>query len=211
MHFDFNLVPLIGIGCILALFARKLAYYSYQNSDLKGLKANKIPSKFRIWGFRLFGIFIILIALDIATSESTWYGNMMNKDSTRLLLLEEGKISNAKVTKFYFQKGAPKGWAISYEFTAKDPKTSDEKTWSGRSQGPRKYFVDADEVTVIYDPCEPRLNLEIRCFLNKPTFRDSFKKAGKLNLLDRFSDKYELEDYTSEQWYKQQQEKGQHF
>lgn len=201
MYFDFNLVPLIGIGGVVIVFAKKFA----SSVNMKILIGEENWRKIYTWAIRLIGIVWVAFAIGLATDEGTRYGKMMSEDLRQLLILEKGKLATAEVSRFFYQKGAPEGWAISYEFTARNPKTNQQETYRGSSQGPKKYFVDTNEVTVIYDPCEPKLNLEIRCFLNKPTFRKTFEKEGKLHLLDKYRDICELEEYTFSEWYEQQQ------
>lgn len=205
MYIDFYLLPAAGIGLLIILFAKRIATPPFSRKPANESKPTRGPNKIIMWGARCFGLLFVVVILGTATSERTWYGNMIAKDSTRLRLLEKGKLANAKSSGLFYQKGAPAGWAITYKFSAKDPKTGEEKIWSGRTQGPSRFLRSSDGITVIYDPCEPRLNYEIRCFLNKPSYIDSFKKTGKLHLRDKFKGRFELEDMTSREWYDEQQ------
>lgn len=205
MYIDFYVLPAAGIGLLTILLAKRIATPPFSRKQKNESEPIREPNNIIMWGARCFGVLFIAVILGTATSERTWYGNMMAKDSTRLRLLEKGKLASAESSGLFYQKGAPAGWAITYKFSAKDPKIGEEKTWSGITQGPSRFLMSSDGITVIYDPCEPRLNMEIRCFLNKPGYIDSFKKAGKLHLRDKFKDKFELEDMTSREWYDEQQ------
>ena len=134
----------------------------------------------------------------------------LKSDKGRLLLLERGVIAQGTVRKVFFREWAPMGWKVVYEFDVSDPKTGQPKNYTGSSQGPKKYYSHLSEgqvVTVIYDPCNPNLNCEIRRFLNKPSFRRTFKRKGKIHLLDKFKDEYEIESYAYKEWYELQWEK----
>ena len=79
---------------------------------------------------------------------------------------------DANVTKSYYEKGAPEGWKVNYDFEAINPITNEQEVYWGWSQGPKLYYADlcyGDMVTIIYDPCDPRINCEIRRFLNSPS------------------------------------------
>ena len=205
MYVDFYLVPAVGIGLLIIILAKKIAKPPFSRKPGNESKPTREPNKIIMWGMRGFGLLFVVVILGTAISKRTWYGNMMAKDSTRLRLLEKGKLTYAESSGIFYQKGAPEGWAITYKFSAKDPKPGEGKTWSGKTQGPSSFLRSSDGITVIYDPCEPRLNMEIRCFLNNPSYVDFFKKAGKLHLRDKFKDKFELEDMTSTEWYNEQQ------
>lgn len=131
----------------------------------------------------------------------------LKSDTARLLLLEKGVITQGTVNQAYYDEWAPSGWKVVYQFDAIDRETDQYKNYTGSSQGPERFYKGStgSSIAVIYDPCNPELNCEIRCFLNQPSFRDTFKKAGKLHLLDKFRDQYEVESYTYKEWYRQQQ------
>jgi hypothetical protein len=127
------------------------------------------------------------------------------------VLLEDGKITLGEVFKSGYQRfGLRKSYRLIYKFKAKEPSTSEEKTYWGSAEGPTKYYAGlaaGDTVEVIYGSLNPKINCEIREFLNNPNYRQTFNKTGKLHLLDKFKDKYEMEDYSFEEWYKLQWQK----
>ncbi len=156
-------------------------------------------SKVRPGGLRLLGIMFFLVAY-------TQFGNgpprYLYKHENTIALLEGGKIVKARVTKLQYMR--PHGWQIIYSFDAQNPSTDEKKKHLGASFGPAKYYKDlskGDSVEIIYSPLAPKINCEMRCFLNNPSHRYDFKKAGKLNLLEKFGNKYELEDFTFASWH----------
>jgi len=206
MSFRFHCIPLILIGIISIVFAKKIA--DFMLSFLAGSKFNKRPYKslLYIWPIRLVGVICLGFSLLIFFSGPS--ATYMNKDENRIVLLENGEIIEGKIQKCYFQRLAPEGWKVIYEFIFEDPKTHREKTFSGSSQGPKKYYYNLtkeDTLDIIYNPKNPNINCEVRHFINHPSYRDTFKKAGKLSLLDKFSDHYKMEDYSFKEWYRQQQ------
>ncbi|NIP50743.1 MAG: hypothetical protein GWN76_03095, partial [candidate division Zixibacteria bacterium] len=110
----------------------------------------------------------------------------LKRDKGKLLLLERGLITQGKVNKAFYQILSPAGWEVVYEFNANNPNRNQPEKYVGSSQGPEKYYKGLENgsaIPVIYDPCNPKLNCEVRCFLNNPVFRHTFNKAGKLYLL----------------------------
>ena len=153
------------------------------------------------------GLFFLLTAYTTLDNGPPLYSY---ESENALTLLESGKIIKGQVNRSRYEKGAPEGWQIIYSFETEDPSTKENKKLLGKSRGPAKYYRDlskGDTVEIIYNPLAPKVNCEIRCFLNDPVYRQDFKKAGKLHLLDKFKDEYELEDYTSWQWAELQWEK----
>jgi hypothetical protein len=154
------------------------------------------------------GIICIIYGLVIATSGPSQTN--IKKASNQIRLLQNGVICHARVVKVLRQYIAPAGWEVIYEFESKDANIGTLKKYVGSSQGPKRYYSHlsvGDDISVIYDPCNPTLNCEINSFLNHPSHRYAFKKAGVLHLLDKFKDNFNLEDYTFEEWYRQQQMK----
>jgi len=206
MFFHFHCIPLIVIGVACLVFAKKIADLMLR--PLPGHKFNKQPYKslLYIWPIRFIGILCLGFSFLIATSGPSRI--FMNSDKTRIDLLECGEIIQANVQKVYFQHLAPEGWKVIYEFISEDPKTYESTTFVGSSQAPKEYYYNlskGDTLDVIYNPQNPKVNCEIRRFLNHPSHRNTFKKAGKLNLLDKFLEQYKLENYTFKQWYRLQQ------
>jgi hypothetical protein len=155
-----------------------------------------------IWPIRLIGISIIILVFVFAKANPSMA--TLNSDKNQIALLENGIITTSTVVKSSYEYNiAAFGWNVIYEFNVKDPRTGKNNTYSGNSQGPAKYYrklSKGDKIDIIYEPSNPKINSEIKCFLNDPSYRWTFKKAGKLNLLDRFRDKYELEEYSFEEW-----------
>ncbi len=192
----YGIVSLI-LGIVFLLFAEKVSYLTKYFG----------PLSIRPVSIRIFSFFLLIISY---TPLGTPPPHYVNKDGNRLALLESGKIIKGQVTKSYFATGAPKGWKIVYNFETEDPSTGENKKLLGSSQGPGKYYRElskGDTVEIIYNPLAPKVNCEIMRFLNYPGFRQTFEKAGKLNLLNKFKDKYELENYSDAIWYDLQQNK----
>jgi hypothetical protein len=68
-------------------------------------------------------------------------------------------------------------------------------------------MLPGDPVTIIYCPSNPEINCEIRYFLHNPHLRLSFKRSGKLELLEKFNYDYWIGDYSIKEWYRQETEK----
>lgn len=154
----------------------------------------------KIIGFVLIlvGIIVFLVKNDV------WpWRTLMVKGTNRIALLENGAITKGQVVKVFYQEWAPSGWRLDYNFFAEDPCTQEIRAYVGSAQGPKKYYAhlsEGDPQTIIYWPVKPEVNCEIRYFLNDPSYRWTFKKAGKLKLLDKFRNKYEIEDYSTKGW-----------
>lgn len=163
-----------------------------------------------VWALRVGGLLIIAFGVFIVTDPRVKYRTEMSKDKNILAFLETGQVLEGKVTKAYYRRGAPEGWAVYYKFTVRDVETTHAKEFSGNSEGPKKYYsglVAGDLVQVIYLPENPEINCEVKRLLNYPVSQATFEKAGKLGLLDKFRDEYEIENYSLEKWYREQQEK----
>ena len=161
-----------------------------------------------VWPMRLIGV----MALGVATyfALSGFPGGGMASDKNRLALLERGRVTKAQVVAARYETFAPSGWEVRYSFVATDPATGNERTYLGSNQGPKKYYAHLSKgegVVVVYDPNGPKVNCEIRCLVNHPSFRNTFKEAGKSRLVDRYRDQCEFEDYTFAEWYREQQQK----
>ena len=161
--------------------------------------------KFVGFALILAGIMVFLLKND------PWpWRTLMVKDTNRIALLDNGEIIQGQVVKAFYQKWAPDGWRLDYNFLVEDPCTQEIRTYVGSAQGPKQYYAflsKGDPQTIIYWPAKPEVNCEIRYFLNHPTFRRTFKKAGKLELLGKFKNKYPMENYSFKEWFKLQDEK----
>ena len=135
---------------------------------------------------------------------------MMNKDENRIVLLQEGEITRGEVYQSKYETWAPEGWEIVYKFNIKNSSDAKNVTYWGEAEGPKFYYANlhkGDTISVIYYPGNPKINCEMYYFLNHPSYRHTFKKAGKLHLLDKFRDEYEVKDYALVQWYDLQRQK----
>lgn len=208
MFFNPNSVVLLILGIAFLVLAKPIGNFMFRHASGSWFDTPLRRNFFFFWPGRVIGIMCLTFAILIALSGPTQ--SSLKKSRNQLLLLEKGVLNKAVVSKVVYQRIAPAGWEVIYKFEARDPITREVRAYIGSSQGPKRYYVGlskGDNITVIYDPCMPKLNCEIRCFLNDPVYRHTFKKTGKLNLLDRYRDTFEIEEYTFEEWYRQQQQK----
>ena len=150
------------------------------------------------------------IAVFLIKNDPWPWRTLMVKDTNRIALLENGVITKGHVVKVFYQEWAPDGWRLDYNFLVEDPCSQEIRTYVGSAQGPSKYYArlsKGDPQTVIYWPAKPEVNCEIRYFLNNPSYRWTFKKAGKLELLGKFKNKYSIEDYSFKDWHRLQDQK----
>jgi len=202
MFFSIRSIVMIGLGVIILLFAGRISDVLRGLSKNSGLSADKYRSLLYVWPTRAMSIMLIGFGILEATSGPPQ--GLMKKDVNRIALLENGKIIKGEVTKIYYQHLASEGWKVIYKFITEEPDTNQEKTYWGSAQGPKKYYINlctGDPITIIYNPLNPEVNCEIRYFLNNPSYRYSFKKAEKLDLLDKYKNEYELEDYSFKEWF----------
>jgi hypothetical protein len=161
-----------------------------------------------IWSVRLGGAIVMIMSFFILTSGPTQ--KEMKKETNQVMLLEHGQTIEGTVFKASYQYLAPPGWTVVYKFTANGPVIHKSKTYWGCAQGPRKYYahlIAGDTVKIIYYPLNPDINCEMERFLNNPTFRNTFRKAGKLELLNKFKNGFTIDNYSFDEWYRLQQQK----
>jgi len=208
MFFDaYGLIPM-AMGAVVTVFAGRIADAMRSMPEQHWLTAPRFRGLLWVWPTRFGGILCLVFGFLIAASGPS--RKIMDKDVNRILLLENGKITKGEVTKKSYQFIASSGWKVVYKFAVKDPEGNEEKLYWGSAQGPRKYYGSlsgGDSVTIIYQPSNPKVNYEIRYFLNNPNYRTTFKKAGKLQLLKKFVGDYDVADYSSEQWYRLQRQR----
>lgn len=208
LYFDLKSCVLIVIGLFFLLLAKDITSIVLKHCSDSKLTRGKFRNLLYIWPTRFMGIICLAFAFFIAGSGP---GRAITKhDENRLVLLTEGQIVEGEVTKSFYQYLASEGWKIVYRFNAEEPKTGKEKTYSGSAQGPWQYYsrlFPGEPVTVIYHPLNPAINCEIKYFLNYPSFRNTFKAAGKLHLLDKFRNEYPIEDYSFKEWFRLQRVK----
>lgn len=205
MTFRVDSVVLVILGLFLVVFAQDIGALILKHPSLKLFREAVLHRLLYVWPIRVMGVILLVFAFFIARAGPSMAA--LKSDKNRIALLENGIVIKGTVAKSYYQQLAPKGWKVIYTFTAQDGTSSEQRTFDGSSQGPSKYYaqlLEHDEIEIIYEPSNPKLSSEIRCFLNDPGYRRTFKKAGKLKLLERFRDKYEIEDYSFEQWHREQ-------
>lgn len=201
-----NSIILSILGLLFLLFAKKITKLIFHFSPDNRFNTPLLRNMFcvlPIWGM---GLMCLVFAFII--SNSSPMHSSLKRGKGRLLLLEKGLITQGIVDKVSYQIISPAGWEVVYKFNTNNPRTNQPEKYIGSSQGPEKFYKGLEKgssISVIYDPCNPKLNCEVRRFLNHPSFRHTFNKAGKLYLLDRFRDRYEIETYTFREWYGQQQ------
>lgn len=206
MFFNPNSVFLIIVGACFLIFAKTMTNLILKHSPKNRFTTSFSRSLLFAWPIRSMGIICLVFSLLIATSGPS--RSIMDKDENIIALLENGTITKGEVTKRFYQHVAPAGWKIIYKFDAEAATTDGERAYWGSAQGPRKYYISLDEndpVTIIYNATNPKVNCEIRYFLNNPNYRHTFQKSGKLELLDMFKNEYEIEDYSFKEWYRLQQ------
>ncbi len=208
LYFDLKSCVLIVMGLFFLFLAKDITNIMLKHCSNSKFTTSKFRNLLYIWPTRFMGVICLAFAFFIASSGP---GQAMTKnDENRILLLEEGQIVQGAVTKSFYQYLASEGWKIVYTFNAEEPKTGKEKTYSGSAQGPWQYYSrlsTGEPVTIIYRPSDPAINCEIKYFLNYPSFRNTFKAAGKLHLLDKFRNEYPIEDYSFKEWFRLQREK----
>jgi hypothetical protein len=168
---------------------------------------NPLPSRLvrvgYIWQLRISGVILIIVAVLILMSGPST--GILYKRTNRLLLLEQGQITEGQINKLSYRLS---GWAAVYLFEANDPASNQKKIYWGTSRGPKAYYNEPGKpISIIYLLSNPRVNYEIKSFLNDPSFRNTFKKADKLELLNKYRDKYPIENYSSEEWRKLHEQK----
>lgn len=174
------------------------------------LKPTMFSRCFDVEFFRCAGFVLIMIGTVLSLHDPNSWRALMLKDENRIALLENGIVGEGRVVKARYKMGAPKGWTLYYELDVNDPVTNSLTTYIGRAEGPKRYYAylkPGDEATVIYCPSNPKINCEIKYFLNSPNYRRTFKKAQKLHLLDKFRDEYPLEDVDRDKWYEEREKK----
>ena len=200
--FRLDLLPVLIFGIVAICFARKITNYSLKSvSENSWIRIPIFREIFLVWTWRTIGTmaFVAYISTCLNNPPDT-----MRKEENRIVLLEQGVTTKGQVYKSWYAKLAPEGWTILYKFDIKDNPNGKTVTYWGDVDGPMDYYAPlskGDSVTVIYLPENPKINCEIFHFLNHPCFRRTFKDAGKLQLLDKFRDEYEIKDYSLIQWY----------
>jgi hypothetical protein len=138
--------------------------------------------------------------------------SMMYHNKNLILLLEQGRTIEGKVLERWYDKWRPAGWMIFYSFEVPNPKEGKLEIYYGSAKGPKHYYASlpkGDTITIIYYPAEPKINSEIYEFLSDPHYLSAFKQTGKLELYDKFRDKYKdkFENHSLFQWYKESSRK----
>lgn len=148
-----------------------------------------------LWMIRCLGLFLLYIAADSGSYRPN--PNLMKKEENMIILLEEGKIAEGEVIKLFYDKKANIN-AFFYKFITDDPETGQLKVfWS--TSNPYNYLESqlqvGDNIEIIYHPSKPEISMEIKDFLSNKWHLRVFSENNKLDLLQRFRDKYPIEDY----------------
>jgi hypothetical protein len=204
-------------GTIIIFLAKTIGYWLFKNNwaiQVRGPRDNKLlysplaRQLFYVWPLRGVGISLVIIGL----ASSRYPPNVLDTDAERISLLQKGVVTEATVLRVYYGEWAPKGWKVEYSFKPETTEAESNSVIRWVSRGPKKYFdaLSADDlITVIYSPDNPEINSEIRCLLNHPITRSTLKRARKKELLDKFREKYVLEEYSFNEWYDLQQTRKQ--
>ena len=203
-------ISLMVIGVCLLIFGGVIARSLRKCYPNESKRLSGTGSAFDQWALRVGGLVFVVVGF-LVSGENPWpWRTIMSRDENLIVLLEKGEIVEGRVAKVFYQRGAPEGWRLDYKFDANDPGTNSLTTYVGSAQGPRRYYAylkPGETIAIIYYPSDPWINCEIRQLVNDPTYRFTFKKAGKLHLLDRFRNEYEVEDISFKEWCKQQWQK----
>ena len=200
--FNIGWIPFLIFGMFCLLFAKSLGNWGIKSKPDSFFSIPIVNKIFVVWTFRAIGIAAIGVFLYMSMNAPP--RGMMKKGENRLVLLEQGKITKGEIVKSWYDNWAPPAWMVLYNFKILNPADDEAKTYWGSARGPKKYYAnlsEGDPATIIYNPSNPKVNCEIYYFLNHPSYRYTFKGAGKLKLLDRFRDKYKFEDYSEMKWY----------
>jgi hypothetical protein len=206
VYFDVVIFAMFVVGGLLMVSAKYAASPKIPTRPGSEDPPVELRNPFQLWTMRVAGLLVIAAGMHAAMDAGGRYQTEMGKEENKIALLERGRIVEGKVTKAYDQPE----WGVHYKFVPQDADAAKGKEFSGYCEGPKKYYSGlspGDSVVVIYLPDKPRINGEIRWFLNCPYNRKAFKEAGKLGLLNKFGDRYDLDDYSDEEWFKQQREK----
>jgi len=200
--FNISLVPFLIIGMLWVLFAKPMVNFGLRNKTDSFFSRKINRQIFLVWPVRFLGVATICIFFYMGINRP-WMG-MMKKDENRLVLLEHGKIAEGRILERWFDEWAPASWMVLYDFKITNPVDGEEKTYWGTARGPKKYYANlskGDIVAIIYKPSKPKINCEMYCFINHPSYRRTFRKVEKIGLLlDRFQDKYKFETYSYMTW-----------
>ena len=200
--FNIDMIPFLVFGIFVLLFAKFYGNWGIKHRPDSFFSRPIINKIFIVWTGWAIGIAAIAASFHICMDRPP--RGMMKKAENRLVLLEEGKITQGKVVKRWYDNWAPAAWMVLYDFKILNSTDEEAKTYWGSARGPKKYYANLSEgesVTIIYNPSNPKINCEIYYFLNHPSYRNTFKDAGKLKFLDRFRDEYDFEDYSYMNWY----------
>ena len=197
----------LTLGTLLILFAKRVADLGLRMPVNLRFISPAMNRLLYVWGVRLAGIAFVVFGLLFPRTDPWPWRTIMIEDENRIALLEKGETIQGKVTTVYYQHAGPKGWRIDYQFDVNGPHTDAVTTYFGSAQGPRGYYARlevGEEVSIMYLPQNPRINCEIKYFLNNPDYRYTFREGQKLHLLDKFRDQYPVEDVDRNKWYREQ-------
>ncbi len=207
MFFIFSIFSLIG-GVALISFGQYFVRTVIEKDPKR--KYQGFPNLRFIRIMQCVGLVLLIIGLGVFHRDIWPWHTLMGKKENIFALLEHGSLTKGQTVSVYYQRRAPEGWRLDYEFLAEDACSHDAKTYVGSAQGPKHYYKNLSTgtpVTIIYLPMKPEVNCEIRYFLNNPVYRQMFERAEKSTLLTRFNQEYDVEDYSFKEWFRLQHQK----
>jgi hypothetical protein len=199
---NIGLVPFLVIGILWILVAKPIAIFTIKKHPISFLSP-VFSQLLIVWMFRILGIIIIAVFFCMSI-DRPWMGRM-KKAENQLILLESGEIAEGKIIRRWYDDWAPSAWMVLYSFEAPNPANGEVKTYYGSARGPKQYYSSlsaGDNVSILYNPSNPKLNCEMYRFLNYPGYRRTFRQAEKTDLLlMRFKDHYKFETYSYMTWH----------
>jgi hypothetical protein len=84
-------------------------------------------------------------------------------------LASKGELITGIVNLSQYRHAAPEGWSMYYSFVLKDG-----KEYNGMSMGPKDYikkYPKGSQVTIVFLPSNPEINLELFYLANSPDYR----------------------------------------
>lgn len=199
-----------GVGLILIFFSKHIFNLINRFYNLCNIfpLSHIFYKSLSVWALRIIGLILLIFIFMYARSGPSM--KVLKKDENRIELLKNGLIVKGKIIRVFYQLLASGGWKVIYEFYVENPLNHEKKKYYGSTQGPKKYYSSlskGESIEVIYSPLNPNINCEIKCFLNHPSFRYSFNRNNKLKLLDKFKNKYEIEEISFKEWYELQRQR----
>jgi hypothetical protein len=128
----------------------------------------------------------------------------LTKMENNILVLQDGQITEGIITRTYFMKGAPTGWAVNFTYEVNGI------VYSGKAYGPKKMYGGkklGESVNVLYARKNPRINREIEFFINYPGNKEFADQLGFGKEFSELMDMCEYTQYSLDEWIRQLQKK----